>query len=338
MPKVSIIVPCYNVERYLDRCVKSLVNQTLTDIEIILVDDESPDNVPLMCDEYAREDNRIKVIHKKNAGLGMACNSGLEVATGEYVAFCDSDDWVDPDMYQTLYNMALKEHASMVFSGIRRVDEYGNSFVMLVAEKYKVWSGTDSIETFALDMVATDPEVKKERNTAMSAKVVLYNRAMLLNYNIRFESERNMISEDLLFNLDCLVHSDIVVECPKVFYNYFVNSSSLTGVIRKDRCDKYIVLREELLSRYCFSNPKFKERVNRMFIGYVRDEIARISTTKNETFANKRAVISRIAQFQIWKNIFKDYPVHKMPLTHRLHFIALRFKLVNLLIASSFLR
>lgn len=85
--KVSIIVPVYNVEKYLDRCLTSLINQTLKDIEIILVDDESPDNCPAICDNYAQKDPRIKVIHKKNQGLGMACNSGMENATGEYIAF-----------------------------------------------------------------------------------------------------------------------------------------------------------------------------------------------------------------------------------------------------------
>lgn len=85
--KVSIIVPIYNVEKFLNRCIDSLLNQTLREIEIILIDDESPDNCPQICDEYAQRDNRIKVIHKTNAGLGMACNSGIEVATGDYIAF-----------------------------------------------------------------------------------------------------------------------------------------------------------------------------------------------------------------------------------------------------------
>ena len=102
-PSISIIVPIYNVERYFRRCMNSLLNQTLQDIEIILVDDESPDNCPEICEEYAAKDSRIKVIHKKNAGLGFARNSGLKLATGEYVAFVDSDDYVDLTMYEKLY-------------------------------------------------------------------------------------------------------------------------------------------------------------------------------------------------------------------------------------------
>ena len=101
-PKVSIIVPCWNVEKYLDRCIDSLVSQTLREIEIILVDDDSPDSVPEMCERWAEKDSRIKVIHKSNAGAGYARNSGLEVATGEYVAFVDSDDYIEPTMYEKL--------------------------------------------------------------------------------------------------------------------------------------------------------------------------------------------------------------------------------------------
>ena len=117
MPKVSIIVPVYNVEKYLDRCMSSLLNQTLKDIEIIMVDDESPDNCPQLCDEYARKDERVKVIHKKNGGLGLARNSGLEIATGEYVAFVDSDDFVDINMYQELYSTADSYDSDIVYCG-----------------------------------------------------------------------------------------------------------------------------------------------------------------------------------------------------------------------------
>ena len=96
-PMVSIVVPVYNVEAYLDRCIESLVNQTYKHLEIILVDDGSPDNCPMICEKWAGLDERIKVIHKENAGLGMARNTGLEHATGDYICFFDSDDYVASD-------------------------------------------------------------------------------------------------------------------------------------------------------------------------------------------------------------------------------------------------
>lgn len=104
-PKVSIVVPIYNVESYLERCIQALLNQTLKDIEIILIDDGSPDHCPQICNEYAQKDSRIKVIHKKNAGLGYARNSGLEIARGKYLAFVDSDDYVEANMYLSLIHI-----------------------------------------------------------------------------------------------------------------------------------------------------------------------------------------------------------------------------------------
>lgn len=129
-PKVSIVVPIYNVEQFLDRTMQSLLAQTLKNIEIIMVDDESPDNCPAICDRYAEQYPNVKVVHKKNAGLGMACNSGIEVASGEYIAFCDSDDYVDKDMYETMYNAALKYDADAVYTGIKTVNEREEVHVM----------------------------------------------------------------------------------------------------------------------------------------------------------------------------------------------------------------
>lgn len=105
MDLISIIVPIYNTEKYLDRCVRSIVNQTYKNLEIILIDDGSTDNSSKMCDEWASKDSRIKVIHKNNGGLSDARNSGLDIATGNYIGFVDSDDWIDKDMYEYLLNL-----------------------------------------------------------------------------------------------------------------------------------------------------------------------------------------------------------------------------------------
>lgn len=123
MPKVSIIVPAYKVESTLNRCVDSIRKQTLEDIEIILVDDGSPDNCPRMCDDLAIIDERIKVIHKTNGGLGYARNSGIEIASGEYIAFIDSDDYIEPNMMQRLYDFASKKNCDVVYGGYNIIRE-----------------------------------------------------------------------------------------------------------------------------------------------------------------------------------------------------------------------
>lgn len=113
MPIISVIVPVYKVEDYLDRCVESILNQTLNDIEVILVNDGSPDKSGKMCDEWAKKDERIRVIHKKNGGLSDARNHGLDAATGDFVAFIDSDDWIDKDMFEILYKAAIEHKADI---------------------------------------------------------------------------------------------------------------------------------------------------------------------------------------------------------------------------------
>ena len=113
-PKVSIIVPIYNVEKYLRQCLDSIVNQTLKDIEIILVDDGSTDSCPSICDEYASKDKRIIVIHKENKGLGAAYNTGLDIAKGEYIGFVESDDFIELNMYEELYERAVQSGVDVV--------------------------------------------------------------------------------------------------------------------------------------------------------------------------------------------------------------------------------
>ncbi|MBM6699647.1 glycosyltransferase [Bifidobacterium pullorum subsp. saeculare] len=126
IPLISVIVPVYGVERYLDRCVESVVNQTYRHLEIILVDDGSPDACPAMCDAWAQRDTRIRVAHKANGGLSSARNAGLDVATGELVGFVDSDDWIDSTMYETMAAwMRRHEDADVVMCGTMREYEDG---------------------------------------------------------------------------------------------------------------------------------------------------------------------------------------------------------------------
>ncbi|MBR5046903.1 MAG: glycosyltransferase family 2 protein, partial [Eubacterium sp.] len=116
-PLVSIIVPVYDVEEYLDRCVESLLSQTLKDIEIILIDDGSPDRCGEICDRYAVQDHRVRVIHKENAGLSRARNQGIDEARADLIAFIDSDDYVDHDMIEMLYDNLIKEDADVSVCG-----------------------------------------------------------------------------------------------------------------------------------------------------------------------------------------------------------------------------
>lgn len=125
-PLISVIIPVYKVEDYLNQCMESVVHQTYKNLEIILVDDGSPDNCPKMCDDWAEKDSRIKVIHKQNEGLSAARNSALEIFTGDYVAFVDSDDWLEERFYETLYNNITKSDADIAVIGVWKAFEDHN--------------------------------------------------------------------------------------------------------------------------------------------------------------------------------------------------------------------
>ncbi len=127
MPKISVIVPIYNVDQYLEKCVHSLLNQTEQDLEIILVDDGSPDKCPEMCDSFAKQDDRIVVIHKKNGGLSDARNAGLDIAKGEYISFVDSDDYIAVNMYEQMLDSIETYDADMAICNLLKVDESGNA-------------------------------------------------------------------------------------------------------------------------------------------------------------------------------------------------------------------
>ena len=136
---ISVILPIYNVEKYLEKCLKSVINQTYKNLEIILVDDGSKDNSPQICDEYAVKDKRIVVIHKSNGGLSDARNAGIEIAKGKYITLIDSDDYVELEMYEKLYNKAISDNLDIAICGNYNVSEdYKNKKVNLEDEDVRV--------------------------------------------------------------------------------------------------------------------------------------------------------------------------------------------------------
>lgn len=318
-PQVSVIVPVYKVEHFLNRCVCSLIAQTLHDIEIILVDDGSPDKCPSMCDEWAKKDERIKVIHKKNEGLGMACNSGMDVAIGEYVAFCDSDDYVDACMYADMYQIAVENQADAVYSGIKTVDQNGEVKPMNDYVGLEILKDKSAIHHYVMDMVASEPSYAQERSCPMSAKVVLYRKKVIDDNKLRFVSERILICEDLIWNMDFMSHSKCIVKIPQTFYYYYNNTNSLSKKIRTDRFPFFKTLRKELFKRGKIYNMPFayKERVNRMFIGYCRFYIGQICRSSLPCQTQKN-LISEICKDNIWEEVWNEYPVRLMPKGHRL--------------------
>ena len=335
-PFISIIVPVYDVENYFDRCIGSLLHQTLDNIEIILVDDCSPDSCPIKCDEYALEDSRIKVIHKKNEGLGFARNSGLEIATGEYVAFVDSDDFVDIRMYEKLYTTAQKYSLDTVYCGFNNIDIDLKKWPISEVDSLQIFDSPKSIKNVMLNMIANEPNSIIERSYRMSVWRGIYSKELIIKNNIKFYSEREFISEDIFFHIDYLTRSSKIAFIPDPFYNYCFNNDSLTKTFRKDRFKKYVILYNGILQKFHSLNYKrsfFKQRVDRFFIGYVRSNIITISKA-NITFKEKKKLIIEICNNSIWQSL-ADYPYSKMPIKHQIVSFLIKNKMINLLIVIS---
>lgn len=211
MCEISIIVPVYKVEKYLDKCVTSILNQTFTDFELILVDDGSPDNSGKMCDEYAKKDYRVRVIHKANGGLSDARNVALDVACGKYIGFIDSDDYIDQDMYETLYKNLKDSNADLSVIGM--YDVYANREPKIVDEELFVLNQKEAIK-FALD----------GRKLAVSANNKLYKRELF--EEIRYP--KGKLTEDAFVIMEILLRCATVVISTKQKYYYFHREDSIT--------------------------------------------------------------------------------------------------------------
>lgn len=279
---VSVIVPIYNVEPYLRRCIDSLLRQTYPYLEIILVDDGSPDKCGSICEEYAAFDSRIHVIHKANAGLGMARNSGLDNATGDFVVFVDSDDYVKENYVEILLRNVVETGADLATIGHyrRRVD--GQIRQKLITQTQEVWSKPDIIEKVLFPIIGSLPEHPDDVEREMSVWINMYRRSIIEQNALRFVSEREYVSEDIFFNLVYILNTEKVVLCPECLYIYSENPTSLTSTYRPDRFEKYCKMywkEKEILDSYGLTDAA-KFRLYRTFIMKANKCISMIAGSK----------------------------------------------------------
>ena len=215
MDLVSIIVPIYKVEPYLDRCVRSIVDQTYENLEIILVDDGSPDNCPAICDTWAEKDSRVKVIHKENGGLSDARNAGLAVATGEYVSFIDSDDYIAPDFIAKLYEAIVKTGAEVAECATDYVD--GNGTVL------RLRNAADVAEMGKIEALR---RLVQENGVYQTVWNKLYRREVIAG--IPFAVGK--LNEDEFWTWQVLDRVEKLAIVPEALYHYLQRGGSIIGV------------------------------------------------------------------------------------------------------------
>ena len=240
IPSVSIIIPIYKVAKYLKRCIESAREQTLSDLEIILVDDGSPDQCPEICDDYAKLDIRIKVIHKENGGLSSARNAGMRIATGKYIFFLDSDDWLESDGMQRLYETAEKYQVDFVrYRAIRTgwpgMEENAPCMVEEIRELQEGLYDKKRIINEIYPRLLATPQLTM--GAIVGAWGSLYRTDFLRKNQLSFYEEVKF-SEDLIFSANVVraANSFFFIDTPSV-YHYFYNPNSISKSFREGRWD-----------------------------------------------------------------------------------------------------
>lgn len=231
-PTISIIVPVYNVEKYLPRCIDSILNQTFSDFELILVDDGSPDRCGHICDEYAAKDERIRVIHKRNGGVSSARNAALDIVQGEYVMFCDGDDAAEPLWCEKMYSLICQYSNYWIICNVWRVDSQGKQTTMHPLEKQK--SELMCVPFYSLYCSGLCGSLW---STIFSAKRVREN-------GLRF-NEKYKIGEDTDFTMRYLKHCNGILFLSEPLYFYHQNIGSAVHSYRYNNFDLY---------RHCFTD------------------------------------------------------------------------------------
>lgn len=283
-PKVSIIIPVYGVEKYLEECLDSVINQTLKDIEIILIDDGGKDKCPQIIDEYASKDSRIKAIHKKNGGYGHSCNRGLEEATGEYIGIVEPDDYIDKNMYEDLYNLAINNNVDIIKSAYW--EEFEADEEIPEHEIYTGWARTIippktvfNIEEYS-DFLYHHPSIWS----------CIYKKNFLKENNIKFVEAKGGGWVDNPFQVETMCLAKRIMWTPKAYYNYrpesVGNSSKLVDY-------SIPVARFNEIHDFFDKHPDIYEKV---FYNITKKEIAYIYSAYKTGFRNitDNAVIEKM--------------------------------------------
>ena len=308
-PLVSVVVPIYNVEKFLNRCLESIVNQSYNNIEIILVDDGSPDNCPQMCEDWVKKDSRIKAIHKENGGLGEARNTGMKAASGDYFCFIDSDDYVDRAMIEECVSVAMENKADAVFFGGDYITPDGKVVGVRNPNPPKnVFSGAE-VKEILLPMALTPNAATGENwHLSLSACCGLFSSEIIKKHGWHFVSERQIIAEDYYSVCELYQYFQTVCIVGKPFYHYIQNENSLTHTYREDRYEKICYFAEEMfkLSKNIGCGEILELSIKTVFLRFVMGALKQIAAAP-DSFKVKYRNLKSVICDKYLQNIIHSY-------------------------------
>ncbi len=323
MHKISIIIPIYNVEKYLSKCIDSLLNQTYKNIEIILVDDDSPDSCPEICDKYAKQDKRIVVIHKKNGGVSSARNEGLRVASGDYIGFVDPDDFVDPTMYEKLYNKIIEDTSDMSMCRFKYV--YDDREIFVCENFFKNINASNIKEYFTLVGDTKKGNYIFTNNVMGNIWRCLYSKNLIKN---KYFDEDLSLCEDLMFNINVINEDTKISLVDEYLYFYYQRQNSIMKIFNEKKYESYknyvnkilIALENQIDDKY-FKSYKFlvyvlgvniiiRSKSNYLKNKFFNDKYFISLNSKENYRATKKMKLTikyKIAYFLIFNKFFRLY-------------------------------
>lgn len=321
MPKISVIVPIYKAEKFIERCVNSILNQTYRNIELILVDDGSPDLCPRICDQYAANDSRVRVLHKENGGVSSARNAGLDIARGEYIAFVDSDDYLEPCMYEMMLDKALSYECDVVMCDCMK-------------------DGIECSEMYSHNIRAgfyNHEQLEEEYYPHLLMMEDVEYPATISNYLLLWKSTLNVpemryepgirYSEDLLFGakLMCRAKSFYYMK-GAAYYHYVLNPESASHTYVPDKWNDYKILHERIKDAFDkHERFDFSYQIDLCLLFFVFNTIGEIYKT-DLSMCDKKAKIKSILMTSVVTSMFKRLRVTKLRVSKKQKLITLIYK------------
>ncbi len=323
---VSIVVPIYKTEKYLERCINSIVSQTYEKLEIILVDDGSPDKCPQICDAYAEIDSRVVVVHKENQGLGMARNTGIEISTGNYICFFDSDDFIENNAIEILVEAAEKHKAQIVSFGFKRLDSELTCRGIVKTDEMILFQGKDRIHNdYIPEMICpctTDTEII---GLWMSMWSSMFSLDYIKRIGWRCVSERDIISEDVYSLLDLYKKVDCVIVLDKVLYNYCDNGESLSRVFRVDRLDKINEFYDKT-RKLCIDLSYEKKITDRIASPYIDFNVAALKQLYKAQIPNKYSIYKSVVSGKNFRTALDCIEMDRMSRAKKIFLLMIKRK------------
>ena len=327
MIDISIVVPVYNVEKLLPRCVESIMAQTKKNIEIILVDDGATDRSGVVCDEYAKKDERIRVIHKENGGLTSAWKAGAAVAKGAYLGFIDSDDWIDEDMYERMWDSAVKYDSDIVVCGL--VFDYEDPALEKreeISSFEKEYYDKDALRKLYPVLINDGRFFGRMLQPARVTK--LYRRE-LVEKNMALCEERVSVGEDMQLTLPALIDARSVSVVKDFYpYHYWFNQNSMTGKFDPNYLDKIKVMENRLKE---ISDLKgvfdFKSQITNDFLGLAVIGLKNGVVRNTEGRKSAIRIIQKYCNDKTVEEALATHTMNRLQITIRLFLMLMKLKM-----------